>query len=136
MKMYCPRCGTADQEPESYCRSCGDFLLDYSGRSILISRLFGGSAPSTQINVNLILNLITILTSFLLLGFLHGHYDALRARTGETEPSVIYLVYAFLIAISFWQLFSIVIGLRLRAKLGGKKTEVHKTGGIVTEKEG
>ena len=122
MKIYCPRCGTGDQEPESYCRNCGEFLLDYSARSILLSKLLGGSNPKTQITVNLVLNLISIFTSFLLLGFLNGHYDALRERTGEMPPSVIYLVYAFLVVISIWQLFSIVVGLRLRSKLGHKTT--------------
>ena len=119
--MYCPKCGTGDQEAEAYCRNCGEFLLDYSGRSMLVNKLLGGSTPSTQIAFNLVLNLITIFTCFLLLGFLNGHYDALRARTGEQPPSVIYLVYAFLIAISAWQFLSIVVGVRLRTKLARKK---------------
>ena len=33
---------------------------------------------------------------------------------------MIYLVYTFLVVISIWQLFSIVVGLRLRYKLGRK----------------
>ena len=118
--MYCPQCGKADQETESYCRNCGEFLLDHSGRSFLVSRLLGSSKPTTQITVNVVIDLITIFTCFLLLGILNGHYDALRVRTGEQPPSVIYVVYAFLIAIAAWQFFSLVIGLRLRTKLGRK----------------
>lgn len=119
--MYCPKCGNAEQEPESYCRKCGEFLMDYSGLSYLTNKMLGGSRPTTQINVNLAINFITILTSFLLLGFLNGHYDALKERTGGGAPSVIYLVYVFLIIISFWQILSLMVGARLRSKLNRKK---------------
>ena len=119
--MFCPKCGNAEQEAESYCRNCGEFLIDYSGQSYLINKLFGGSAPTTQITVNLAINFITILTSFLLLGFLNGYYDSLEERTGEKAPSVIYLVYIFLVVISLWQILSLIVGARLRSKLSRKK---------------
>ena len=120
--MYCPKCGNAKQEPESYCRNCGEFLMDNSNLSFLMNKMLGGSRPTTQINVNLAINLITIFTSFLLIGFLNGHYDALKERTGEEAPSVIYLVYLFLIVISIWQMLSLIVGVRLKSKLNGKKT--------------
>ena len=104
--MYCPKCGKAQQEPESYCRSCGEFLMDYSGRSYFLNKLLGGSNPSAQIGIGLAINLITIFTSILLLGFLNGHYDAREARTGEGAPPIIYLVYLFLVVISLWQILS------------------------------
>ena len=119
--MFCPKCGNADQQPESYCRKCGEFVADYSGSSYVLSKILGGSAPSTQINVNLFINLLTIFACFLLLGFLNGHYDAVQERTGEGPPTVIYLVYAFLVTISAWQIFSLVVGARLRAKLASTK---------------
>jgi len=119
--MYCPRCGNGDQEPESYCRNCGVFLLDYSGHSFVLNKLLGGSIPTAQIYVGLVLNLVTIFTSFLLIGFLNGYYDALEERTGEATPNVIYLVYAFLVVISFWQFLSLVVGVRLKTKLGRRK---------------
>jgi ribosomal protein S27AE len=125
--MFCPRCGSGDQEPESYCRNCGEFLLDHTGRSFLLNKLLGGSAPTTQIYVNLALDLITIFTSFLLIGFLNGYYDALEERTGEGTPNVIYLVYAFLVVISFWQFLSLIVGVRLKTKLGRKRA----TGGTI-----
>ena len=120
--MFCPKCGNADQQPESYCRNCGEFLVDHSSSSYLLNKILGGSTPATQINVNLALNLLSIFTCFLLLGFLNGHYDALNARTGEQPPSVIYLVYGFLVVISVWQMLSFVVGARLRSKLGRKAT--------------
>jgi hypothetical protein len=121
--MYCPKCGNAKQEPESYCRNCGEFLMDYSGLSYVINKFLGGSRPTTQINVNLAINLITIFTSFLLVGFLNGYYDALKERTGELAPPVINLVYIFLIVISLWQILSLIVGVRLRSKLNRKKVD-------------
>lgn len=118
--MFCPKCGNADQQPESYCRSCGEFLVDHSTSSYLLNKILGGSTPATQINVNLALNLLSVFACFLLIGFLNGHYDALNARTGEQPPSVIYLVYGFLAVISVWQMLSFIVGVRLRTKLGRK----------------
>lgn len=120
--MYCQKCGQGGQEVGAYCRNCGEYLVHLSGRSFLLNALLSGSTPTTQIYVSLALNLITILTSFLLIGFLNGYYDALEARTGESTPNVIYLVYAFLTVISLWQFFSIIVGVRLRTKLGRSKT--------------
>ena len=129
--MYCPRCGNGGQEPESYCRKCGAFLLDYTGRSSLLGRLWSGSTPSNQIYVGLALNLITILTCFLLIGFLNGYYDARAARTGEGTPGIVYLVFAFLAVISLWQFLSLAVGVRLGRKLSRRRsiqsgeTELH-----------
>ena len=123
-RMFCPRCGSADQQPDSYCRNCGEFVTDHAAASHVVSTIFGGSTPSAQINVNLAIDLLTILACFLLIGFLNGHYDALRTRTGEAPPTVIYLVYAFLLTISAWQFFSLVVGARLRSKLGRKRKDV------------
>ena len=120
--MFCPKCGSADQQSESYCRNCGEFVADYSTNSYLAGKILGGSTPSTQVNVNLAINLLTIFACFLLIGFLNGHYDALETRTGEATPTVIYLVYGFLLVISVWQIFSLVVGARLRGKLGRKKS--------------
>lgn len=114
--MFCSNCGKADQVAESYCRNCGEFLADFSGKSYLLNKFLGGQKPETQVTVNLVINLVTALISSLLLGFLNGYYDALHARTGESPPTVIYPVYIFLGAVTVWQLLSFLIGLRLRSK--------------------
>jgi hypothetical protein len=119
--MFCPNCGKSEQLPDSYCRSCGEFLTDFSGKAYLINKILGGSTPDAQVNVNLTINVVTTITSILLLGFLNGYYDSLYARTGQTAPPVIYLVYIFLGLVSAWQLLSFLINLRLKRKLGGRK---------------
>lgn len=120
--MFCPRCGNGGQEPETYCRNCGQFLLDFTGRSLLLKKLWlwRGSTPANQVYLNLALNFITILTCILLIGLLNGYYDAREARTGEGTPGIVYLIDAFLIVISLWQFLSIGVGVRLGRKLRRK----------------
>jgi hypothetical protein len=121
LAMFCPNCGKGEQSTDSYCRSCGQFLTDFSGKSYLINKILGGSTPDTQVNVNLVINVVTTLASSLLLGFLNGYYDSLHARTGESAPPVIYLVYIFLGLVSAWQFLSFLINLRLKRKLGSRR---------------
>jgi hypothetical protein len=119
--MFCPNCGRGEQTPDSYCRSCGEFLTDFSGKSYLINKLLGGSSPETQVNINLTINIVTTLASSLLLGFLNGYYDSLYEKTGQTAPPVIYLVYIFLGLVTVWQVFGFLINSRLKKKLSGRK---------------
>lgn len=119
--MFCPNCGKSDQSPESYCRSCGEFLTDFSGKSYLLNKLLGGSTPETQVNVNLAINAVTAFVSSLLLGFLNGYFDSQFERTGQSAPPIIYLVYIFLALVFIWQLLSFAINTRLKKKLAGRK---------------
>lgn len=119
--MFCPSCGKSEQSPDSYCRNCGEFLTDVSGKSYLLNKILGGTTPDTQVNVNLTINVVTTLVSSLLLGFLNGFYDAQYNRTGEAAPPIIYLVYIFLGLVSLWQILSFLINMRLKRKLGGRK---------------
>ena len=133
--MFCPNCGKAEQAPESYCRSCGKFLADVSGKSYLLNKLLGGQTPETQVTVNMVINLVTALISALLLGFLNGWYDAQYARTQEAAPPVLYLVYIFLGLVTVWQVLSFLIGMRLRSKISGRRTAETATPLSVTSKE-
>jgi hypothetical protein len=122
--MFCPNCGKGDQAPDSYCRSCGEFLTDFPGKSYLLNKMLGGSTPDTQVTVNLTINVVTILVSALLMGFLRGFYDAQYDKTGEATPWIIYPVYVFLGLVLVWQLLSLLINMRLRKKLSGRRKGV------------
>ena len=124
--MFCPNCGKGDQTPDSYCRSCGEFLTDFSAKSYLVNKLLGAASPKAQIRVNLAINMATVLASALLLGFLKGFYDGLYAKTGEGTPWIIYYVYAFLGLVMTWQLLGLYINSRLKKKLGGEKKKKEK----------
>ncbi len=58
--MFCPRCGKAEQVPESFCRQCGLFLPDLSKP---IKREI---PPEEHLKANTVLNAVTIIVSFTL----------------------------------------------------------------------
>ena len=119
--MFCPNCGKAEQTPDTYCRSCGEFLADASDRFFLINRILGVDTPEKQISVNLTINLATSIVSSLLLVFLNGYFDAHYSRTHEPTPPIIYFVYLFLGLVAAWQFLSLIINLRLKSKFRGRE---------------
>jgi len=90
--MFCPKCGNADQKPESYCRQCGIFLPDFD-------KLKKKETPPEQhLTVNSVLSLMTAIVSGTLATLLHVFF------TGkEGTPILIYITAGFLTAMFFWQ---------------------------------
>jgi hypothetical protein len=119
--MFCSNCGKGEQTPDSYCRSCGEFLLDPASKYSLINRILAISRPEKQFNVTLTIDLVTSIVSGLLLVFLMGYFDGRYQRTGIPAPPIVYLVYLFLGLVSAWQLLSFVIGLKFKSQLSGAK---------------
>src|SRR5262245_11320033 len=119
--MYCPKCGKPDQTPDSYCRSCGVFILDPTNNSSLMNRVFGISDPQKQVKFTLTIDLITAIVSALLLFFMMGYFDATRHKTGLPTPTIVYFVYVFLGLVSVWQLLSFTVGTTLQRKLKASK---------------
>jgi hypothetical protein len=103
--MFCPKCGKADQQENSYCRQCGEFLPDLSKKNKLA---FGGNTPEEQIRTNLVLNILTATVSLVLAILLY-----LIFKNTETHP-IIYVVAAFLLAMTGWQLSTFYVGLKLK----------------------
>ena len=125
--MFCPKCGKGEQTPDSYCRSCGNFLIDAANSTSLITRILGISNPEKQVKFTLTIDLVTAIVSGLLLFFLMGYFDGASKVTGVPTPPIVYLVYIFLGFVSAWQLLSFTIGTAYRKKLtAAKKTELSK----------
>jgi hypothetical protein len=103
--MFCPKCGKADQQENSYCRQCGEFLPDLNKKNKLA---FGGSTPEEQIRANLFLNLLSAVVSLTLAILLY-----LVFAHRETHP-IVYIVGAFLLATTMWQLSTFYVGLKLK----------------------
>jgi len=124
--MYCPKCGKAEQEENSFCRNCGAYLIDSSGKFNIINYFFGVTTPEKQITANLLINFFALLLSVLLLGFLKGFYDAGENKNPPVAtPNIIYFVYAFLILISAWQLLGIIFAANLRSKFNKRKAQIN-----------
>lgn len=92
--MYCPRCGKAEQAPETFCRQCGLFLPDLS------KPLKRELPPEDHLKANAVLNSLTIIVSFTL-SFL------LFALRPSSHP-LIYATAGILIAIGAWHIQTLI----------------------------
>ncbi|HEX8250376.1 MAG TPA: hypothetical protein VF599_19535 [Pyrinomonadaceae bacterium] len=119
--MYCPNCGKGENAPDTYCRNCGEFLTDFSGNASLINRILGANTPDKRVNISLVFDVLTLISSIFLLFFLFGYFDGRYARTGEAAPTIIYLVYFFLGLFALWQFLSLFIGVMHKRKLSDRK---------------
>ncbi len=91
--MYCPKCGKADQSPETYCRQCGSFLPDFE------KSVKKPIAPEEHIKANAVLSAMTIVASLILSTLLFLTFK----NYPDTHP-IIYVTAGFLIAIAAWQI--------------------------------
>jgi hypothetical protein len=104
--MYCPKCGIADQSPESFCRNCGIFLYDPS-------KPFRPEAtPEGNLKATIILSTLTIFVSFILAAFFFFFLVF-----GIGTPALFYMTTAYLLVIGTWQIQTLVRNLRLRDQL-------------------
>jgi hypothetical protein len=126
--MFCPKCGKGDQSADSYCRSCGDFLIGPAQHTSLMNRLLGITNPEKQVKFTLTIDLVTAIVSGFLLFFLMGYFDAVHDKTGATTPPIVYLVYIFLGLVSAWQMLSFTVGTTYRKKLNAAKRTLDQTG--------
>ncbi|HSK71806.1 MAG TPA: zinc ribbon domain-containing protein [Pyrinomonadaceae bacterium] len=122
--MFCSNCGKADQKENTYCRNCGEFLVDSTDNLNLILKLFGISTTEKQVTVNFFISFIVLLLTATLLGFLMGYYRAGEDKVPPVEtPTVIYFVYAFLLFISLWQVLNLIFAANIRKKFTKKNTD-------------
>lgn len=89
--MFCPKCGNADQSPETYCRNCGTFLPD------LTKPLKGPIKPEEHVKVNLVFSAMTVVACFSLAILLYSIL-AFRADTHW----LIYATAGVLTAMGCW----------------------------------
>jgi hypothetical protein len=93
--MFCPTCGNADQQPETFCRQCGIFLPDFD--KLKRKEI----PPEDHLRANSVLSLMSAIVSGTLAILLHLFFTL---RTEGTPPLIlIYLTAGFLTAMFFWQ---------------------------------
>lgn len=120
--MFCPNCGNADQQPETYCRQCGNFLPDFAK---LKSKEI---PPEEHLKANSVLSIMTAVVSGTLAILLHTFF------TGrENTPVLIYITTGFLTAMFFWQVQTFWRTRLLKKQLlKRKKSERVKSDGLDT----
>lgn len=91
--MFCPKCGNADQTPETFCRQCGIFLPDFDK----LERK--EIPPEEHLKANSVLSLMTAIASGTLAILLHAFFIS----GTENTPPLIYITAGFLTAMFFWQ---------------------------------
>jgi len=90
--MFCPKCGKAEQQVNTFCRNCGTFLPDFDK---LKSK---ENTPEAHFAANITLSVMTAVVSLAFAITLHFTF------TGKDgTPIVVYLTIGFLTAIFFWQ---------------------------------
>ena len=125
--IYCSKCGKPDQETDSYCRNCGEFLVDATSRSSLINRVFGISNPEKQISLTMTIDLVTAIFSGVLLFALMGYFDGSERKTGIPTSPLVFVLYVYMGLVAAWQLISFTVGAKLKRKLRASRQAIQLT---------
>ena len=111
--MFCPTCGKSDQIVNSYCRSCGEVLID----SNAISKFnIGGITPQQNIKVISFLSFFASIIS--LLAGVWMYY------TSFNVPIALFLGAAVLLCNAGWHISIFIVGMKLRKRLKTTSSKV------------
>ncbi|HEY8562713.1 MAG TPA: hypothetical protein VIL74_20215 [Pyrinomonadaceae bacterium] len=91
--MFCPKCGKADQAPETYCRQCGGFLPDFE------KALKKPTPPEEHLKANAVLSFLTGFASLILSILLF-----LVFKNYPDPHPIIYVTAGFLLTVTAWQI--------------------------------
>jgi hypothetical protein len=113
--MFCPKCGNADQKPETFCRQCGYFLPDFD--KLKRKEI----PPEEHLTANSFLSLMSTIVSGTLAILLHAFFTFSR---DDTPPLIlIYITAGFLTAMFFWQAQTFWRTRQLKKQLPKRKKE-------------
>lgn len=101
--MFCPKCGKAEQRPETYCRQCGVFLPD-------LSKPFKREAPpEDHFKANTVLSILTIVVCAAMAILIY----LMLAFRPDTHP-LTYVTAGMFIAIGGWHVQTLIRTLKLK----------------------
>lgn len=111
--MFCPKCGKSDQTPNSYCRSCGEFLND---QNKLATFNFGGNTPQQNVNVINFLSIFAALFSLFAAFWMYiSKFDL---------PVALFFGAAVLLCNAVWHFSNFIIGTKLKKRLNNARKEL------------
>ena len=114
--MFCPNCGKSEQTINTYCRSCGEFLPDFT------KSYKKQHTPEDQFKMSLTFNVMSAMAALSMAIMLY----VFHLGNPNTHPSV-YVAASLLIAISAWQIVSYFNNRKLKQRFVREKveTEIH-----------
>jgi hypothetical protein len=115
--MFCPNCGAAEQNPNAYCKRCGEWLAD--------KRSFGGrgaSKPEQRMTSMIVFNGLSSLLALFSAIALYATY----LNTPEAKWSV-YVAGACCFVIAIHQMISLAFALELKLRLKRGHTDAGQT---------
>lgn len=107
--MFCSMCGADSQNPNAYCKRCGEWLPDVKARS---RTAFGGETPQQNIFTGLFMSALSTLAALFSAIALYATY----LGSGDAKWSV-YVAAAICLCIAGWQASSFFVTLKLRQRL-------------------
>ena len=113
LDMFCSNCGAAEQTPDTYCRSCGDFLEHRTTGSRLA---FGGRTPQQNLTSINILSLVAAIISI--------HAGVWMYLTHFNVRFVLYLGAAVLLCNAIWHFSNFVVSTKLERRLKKAKGDL------------
>ena len=104
--MFCPNCGKPDQQPDGFCRACGEFLSPPQGRKTLA---IGGATPHENLTSIKVISAIGALSSLSVAVWMY--------LTNFSFPIVLYLAASLLICNAIWHISNLVVGSKLTKRM-------------------
>ncbi len=105
--MFCPKCGKDDQEINTYCRQCGEYLPDFENPT----RRGTLKTPAEQFKLSIVFNLLSAIAGISMAIAL----IVIFGGKADTHP-VIYSAISLFLVISTWQTVSFFNNLKLRKR--------------------
>ena len=104
--MFCPNCGKDEQQKNSYCRNCGEFLPDFEN---VKKRGFLKKTPEENIKTSLVLNFLSSVSSIVMAILLYATFLG-----KENVSPLIYASAALFTVIGIWQMIDFITVFRLK----------------------
>src|SRR5215467_14793045 len=109
--MFCPSCGAADQNPDAYCRRCGQWLIDPDS-----PRRHASHTPAERMKVLAVFSGVNALLALVAAISLYATY------LGKPDAKwSVYTAASFCLVIAVHQTISFFFNMQLRRKFKGNR---------------